>query len=108
MASSNPAETAALLLQLDPMDNVGVLTQSVSAGTSLHVGGKEITLETGLELGHKLALRDIAAGEKVLKYGCAIGSAVTEIRTGEHVHLHNIKSDYLPTHTLDQGQKYDR
>ena len=108
MENSSPAENSLQLLQLDPSDNVGVLTQSFTAGTCLRVNRRDISLDAPMGLGHKLALRDIGAGEKILKYGCAIGSAVTDIATGEHVHLHNIKSDYLPTHTLDQGQKYDR
>ena len=93
MENSNPAETAALLLQLDPKDNVGVLTQSVVAGTRLRVGHQDVALAHSLGLGHKLALRDIAVGEKIMKYGCPIGSAITAIPAGDHVHLHNMKSD---------------
>ncbi|MCD8391488.1 MAG: altronate dehydratase family protein [Firmicutes bacterium] len=42
--------------------------------------------------GHKTALRDIAAGEDIIKYGYPIGSAVTDIKCGAHVHTHNIKT----------------
>jgi hypothetical protein len=52
-------------------------------------------------MGHKVALVPIAAGEKVCKYGAPIGSATRQIRPGEHVHTHNLASDYLPTYTLD-------
>ncbi|MDT7889673.1 MAG: UxaA family hydrolase [Desulfurococcales archaeon] len=45
-----------------------------------------------IPLGHKIALRDLKRGEKVLKYGRAIGEAVQDIRRGEHVHIHNIRS----------------
>ena len=42
--------------------------------------------------GHKVAARDIPAGEPVLKYSEAIGRASKEIKRGEHVHVHNVHS----------------
>ena len=90
-----------LLLRISDEDNVYVLLRSIAAGTVLQLGESETAFETGLELGHKIAARDIAAGEKIIKYGAPIGSATRDIRAGEHVHVHNIKSDYLPTYTLD-------
>ena len=45
-----------------------------------------------LENGHKYALRDIAKGEKVLKYGFPIGIATDNIRKSEHIHSHNLKT----------------
>ena len=44
------------------------------------------------EDGHKYALRDIAAGEKVIKYGMPIGVATAAIGKGEHIHTHNMKT----------------
>ena len=43
--------------------------------------------------GHKYALRDIAAGENVIKYGMPIGHATCAIRKGEHVHVHNVATN---------------
>lgn len=43
-------------------------------------------------LGHKIALRDIKAGETILKYGHDIGRAVADIGRGRHVHTHNLKT----------------
>ncbi len=43
--------------------------------------------------GHKYALRDIAAGENVIKYGMPIGHATSAIRKGEHVHVHNVATN---------------
>lgn len=56
--------------------------------------------------GHKTALEDIKAGEQIIKYGYPIGHAVTDIKKGEHVHTHNIKTNlsgtldytYTPVH----------
>ena len=58
-----------------------------------------------MPLGHKLARRDIAAGEKIVKYDAPIGSATAAIRAGEHAHVHNIKSDYTPTYHLEDVRK---
>jgi hypothetical protein len=40
--------------------------------------------------GHKVALREIATGAVVLKYGHPIGKAARDIARGEHVHTHNL------------------
>ena len=90
-----------LLLRISDVDNVYVLLRNLTAGTVLKFGERETVHEKALELGHKIAARDIAAGEKIIKYGAPIGSATRAIRAGEHVHVHNIKSDYIPTYTLD-------
>jgi altronate hydrolase len=45
------------------------------------------------EDGHKYALRDIAAGENVVKYGMPIGHATRAIAKGEHVHVENVKTN---------------
>lgn len=43
-------------------------------------------------LGHKIALRDIKAGDTILKYGHDVGRAVADIGKGRHVHTHNLKT----------------
>lgn len=43
--------------------------------------------------GHKYALRPIAAGENVVKYGMPIGRATEPIAPGEHVHVHNVRTN---------------
>jgi hypothetical protein len=97
------------LLRLDPLDNVLVTIQTLEAGDLVSIDGREITVPARLTLGHKLAARDIRNGEKILKYHMPIGSATRDIAVGEHVHLHNMKSDYIDTvaqlaqHSLGQS-----
>lgn len=93
-------------IRLTPLDNIVVLCRSVAAGTTVAMEGMTLTVAAPLDLGHKLAIRPIAAGEKIVKYGVPIGSASRGIAAGEHVHLHNMQSDYLPTYTLDDGRLF--
>ena len=50
-------------------------------------------VEVNLEDGHKYAVRDIKCGENVIKYGNPIGHATKDIKRGEHVHTHNVKTN---------------
>ena len=45
-----------------------------------------------IPIGHKVALRDLAVGDTVLKYGIDMGKVVQPIAAGEHAHVHNIKT----------------
>ena len=50
-------------------------------------------VEVNLSDGHKYAVRDIKAGENIIKYGSPIGHATIDIKAGEHVHTHNVKTN---------------
>ena len=50
-------------------------------------------VDINLEDGHKYALRDIKCGEDIIKYGNPIGHATCDIKAGEHVHTHNVKTN---------------
>ena len=99
--SDSPEATDARLLRLSPEDNVCVATTTIEAGEPVMIEGIRVTLAQRVPIGHKVAVARIAAGEKVIKYGAPIGSASRDIQSGQHVHTHNLKSDYLPTYTLD-------
>ncbi len=80
-------------------DNVYVCCQRMAAAEIINIDGQNFNLKSDINIGHKLARKGIAKGEKIIKYGVSIGSATTEIITGEHVHIDNIKSDYIASHT---------
>ena len=94
------------LLQINPADNVAVALTALSAGAQAEADGVSITLHADVPAGHKVALRPIAAGEKVIKYGFPIGEAKCDIPAGDHVHVHNLRTllsgeltyTYHPTH----------
>ena len=100
-ACTNKTDTRLLLLS--PSDNVLVLRDTIEAGERIFISGKSVTLEHRIDLGHKLAGADICADTKVIKYGAPIGSTTVDIACGDHVHTHNMKSDYTPTYTLDDA-----
>ena len=88
------------LLRIHRDDNVLIVVAPVCAGDRDLVEGHELVFTQNIAIGHKVAARDIKAGEKVYKCGVPIGSAKEMIPAGAHMHLHNQKSDYIATHTL--------
>lgn len=98
------ATTDPRLLLLAPGDSVFVLRGQIAAGEEIAVEGQRVRVPVALGLGHKIARRAMAPGEKVVKYGAPIGSATAAIAPGDHVHLHNLKSDYTATVSLDASR----
>ncbi len=83
----------------DPNDSVAVIVvEGVKAGmplTGLILDeDRTITLECtqDIPIGHKVALKDMAVGDTVIKYGVDIGKVVKPIGKGEHLHVHNVKT----------------
>ena len=74
--------------RLHPDDNVAVALRDLPAG-QVACG---VTLRGPIPQGHKFALRGIAAGQPVIKYGHPIGRATARIPSGAWVHTHNMKS----------------
>lgn len=104
MSASQPLDPRLVLLS--PQDNCLIACRHLAAGTVVQFEGGSATLPHAIGLGHKLARRAIAAGEKVLKYGAVIGSLRVAVEAGAHIHTHNLDSDYTPTYTLDEGRTF--
>ena len=75
-------------LQLNPADDVAVARVDLAPGQNSGVAG--LVARDAVPRGHKVALRAIAAGQPVRKYGQMIGFASRDIAAGEHVHTHNV------------------
>lgn len=84
---------------LNDEDNVFVCCKQLSAGRSVTLEEVEFTMDVDITVGHKIARAAISEGEKIIKYGVSIGSATQNIARGEHIHMHNMKSDYIASHT---------
>ena len=89
------------LLLLHPDDNILVARRDIAAGERVEMDGDTLVIPAAVELGHKLARRALAAETRVLKYGAPIGSLKLAVGRGEHVHLHNLRSDYIPSTTRE-------
>ena len=83
--------------QIDLKDNVATALEPLQPGRITLRGDSAeqfMTAVTEIPAGHKIALREIAAGEDIVKYGVRIGRATEDIKKGSWVHLHNIRSVY--------------
>jgi (2R)-sulfolactate sulfo-lyase subunit alpha len=83
----------------DPKDSVAVVVvENVKAGMTLTglILDEDRTITVpctqDIPIGHKVALKDMATGDTVIKYGTDIGKVVQPIAKGSHAHVHNIKT----------------
>src|SRR5581483_3415987 len=90
------AENSAI--HLHPSDNVAVARVALSPGSDLRVDGIAIKVRDAVPAGHKVALKPIAAGDIVWRYGQAIGRASQAIEPGAHIHTHNLAFEELALH----------
>jgi hypothetical protein len=88
------------IIQLHAGDNVVVCIQGLREGDLIPISGNMVKVRKGIDIGHKLANKNILRGEVIVKYGVPIGLATEDISIGEHVHTHNIKSNYIETYLL--------
>ena len=90
-------------------DSVAVAVDDIAAGDDVRGraldGGGTVSVRArdAVPLGHKLALRDLPQGSEVIEYGVPIGEATAPIRTGDHVHIHNLRSIRWRTSELAAG-----
>jgi altronate dehydratase len=81
------------ILVVHHRDNVAVALRTLAAGEQ--ATGKGIAGFPALEeipASHKIALRDISAGEEIIKYGETVAVSTRDIKKGEWVHTHNLES----------------
>lgn len=74
-------------------DYSAVATAELKKGERYEVSGQTVTLADDIPFGHKVALREVKAGENIIKYGNPIGHATQDIKVGEHIHVHNLKTN---------------
>jgi altronate dehydratase len=93
------------LIRLHPDDDVAVARRRLLAGES----AGELTFPSAIPAAHKLALRPLAKGTPIRKYGQFIGRASMDIPAGAHVHVHNVDTGELATgdHFLEPTAPWD-
>ena len=82
---------------LNEQDDVATALTDLAKGERVSVTAGERCVEAtmldDIPFGHKYALKDIGAGEDVLKYGLPIGQALEDVKMGSWVHVHNCRSE---------------
>ena len=76
-------------IHIHPQDNVAVALRAIPAGTVF----EGVTAAVDIPQGHKMALKSMAEGEQVIKYGFSIGHTVAPVAPGDWVHTHNMKTN---------------
>lgn len=88
------------VLQVHEQDNVLIALKDLLEGQQVSYGDTNLTLQENIKAGHKIAMRDFAKGEAVVKYGYGIGSTTQTVNKGAHIHSHNLATD------LDGSETY--
>ena len=81
------------VIRIHDNDNVAVALSPIPAGEVITAGGITVAAVEDIPQGHKIALCDIAEGENVIKYGFPIGHTLADVKTGSHVHTHNMRTN---------------
>lgn len=81
---------------LNAKDNVATSLRTLKSGETvpIEIGSSMVSvkIQEGIIPAHKFALHDIEKGAYIIKFGQVIGVATTRIRSGTHVHVHNVAS----------------
>ena len=97
-------------IQIDERDNVATVTSDVGVGKVVEVlspDGEVLIMprmKGEVSFGHKIALKSLEKGDKVVKYGEVIGVASSSIGIGVWVHTHNVESATVPTSAYVEGR----
>ena len=83
-------------IHINELDNCVTLTGNAETGDVVSYlendSVRTVTARVSIPIWHKIAIRPIPSGSEALKYGAVIGVASENIETGDHVHVHNVRS----------------
>lgn len=86
---------------LMPGDDVATALRALRAGNALQLAAgnvtRDVTLQEGVPFGHKFAVRAIAQGMRIRKYGEYIGRTTADVAAGAWVHDHNLVTTARPS-----------
>lgn len=80
---------------IEPQDNVATLCEDAEKGDRIRTDAGNIELLQDCRSGHKIAIKEVESGMKIVKYNSVMGTCTQAIRAGEWVHGHNLESDYM-------------
>jgi len=84
-------------LKINPADSVVVCLQPLKQGTVIETDGITITVNQDTPAGHKILVQDVKSGENIIKYGYPIGHASQDMKAGDWVNEHNLKTNLSGT-----------
>ena len=90
-------------LKINPNDNVAIAVKDLEKG--LNIEEFDLSLTEDIKRGHKFAIKDIKKGEDIVKYGMPIGHALSDIKKGSWVHVHNLKTNLSDIISYDYDKK---
>lgn len=79
-------------IRIHEKDNVIVALKEIAKGESVTVGAATVTALETIPAGHKMAIKEIAEGGDVIKYGFRIGNVKETVKAGQWIHTHNVKT----------------
>ena len=85
------------LIRISNGDDVAVSLYDLKKGENYSYDNEIIKTVDDIPFGHKVALHDIKEGSNIIKYGYPIGHATKDIKIGEHIHTHNLKTNLSGT-----------
>ena len=80
-------------IKINPSDNVAIAICDIDAGRTLEIDGVNVVTQVAIPAGHKFALRDMAEGENVIKYGYPIGHLLSAVEEGGLIDDKNLKTN---------------
>jgi altronate hydrolase len=84
------------MVVLSTADNVGIAIADIEDhAVAQSLDGRRVETGEAIPLGHKVALRPIASGESIVRFGVPVGIATLSIDAGRLVHIHNVRSQYI-------------
>src|SRR3954454_24898320 len=92
---SPPATADNAAIHLHAATYVAIARVPLAPGQRIRAGGVDIAANTAVPAGHKIAIRPIAAGQNIVRYGQVMGRASRDIAPGDHVHTHNVAFEEL-------------
>ena len=85
------------VLKINPADAVVVCLQPLKKGTVIEVDGMSVTIHQDTPAGHKILIKDVKAGEDIIKYGYPIGHVCQDMKAGDWVNEHHLKTNLSGT-----------
>lgn len=93
-------------IKINPKDNVLIALRDYKKGEHIFLENIDLELKEDINRGHKIALCSIKSGENIIKYGMPIGHALSDIQTGEWVHVHNTKTNLKDLDTYSYSPNF--